>query len=208
MHHIPDRQFDDFSAQGTRDVGHRDNFFRYVTPGGVDADGVADARFQIIAEPLPFAQYDKQHDAYIIPPYLTDAQTFEHRIHFFHLPIYFRGADAHPARIQNRVRAPVDDNAVMVGDFGVIALGPDIFKPRKICIMITAPVGFVPEAQRHAGKGLGAYQLAPPPAHRSAVFIDVHRHAEAAALNLAAINRPQGIADDETGNDVGAAGNG
>src|SRR3546814_11481367 len=67
--------------------------------------------------------------------------------------------------------------------------------------------GVGPEADRHARERLHADQLALLAAHRPAVVVEhLDRHAEAAALDLAAPNRADRIAADEAGADVGAAG--
>src|SRR3546814_11559979 len=67
--------------------------------------------------------------------------------------------------------------------------------------------GVGPEADRHARERLHADQLALLAAHRPAVVVEhLDRHAEAAALDLAAPNRAARIAADEAGDDVGAAG--
>ena len=50
----------------------------------------------------------------------------------FDLAINFSGADAHPARVQHRVRTAIDDHAAALGDLSVIAVTPDIGKAFEI----------------------------------------------------------------------------
>jgi hypothetical protein len=67
-------------------------------------------------------------------------------------------------------------------------------------------VGVVPEADRHHRERAGTDQFALFTAHRPAQVVEhLDGHAQPGALDFAAMHRAVGIADDEAGNDVGAA---
>ena len=71
--------------------------------------------------------------------------------------------------------------------------------------MVTPAVRVVPEAHRHAGERPRADQFALSPT--LAVIVEhVDVHAEAAALQLAAVHRQHRVAEHEARNNVGAAG--
>jgi hypothetical protein len=81
-------------------------------------------------------------------------------VDLFDLAIDLGRADAHAARVQCRVRAAVDNDAVMLGELDIIAVAPDVGEPLEIGGAILLVVAIVPEADGHAGKGRGADQLA------------------------------------------------
>ena len=125
------------------------------------------------------------------------------------MPINFGCADAYTAWIQGCVGATVDDDAIVIGEHDVVTVIPDVIKAREISFMIFFPACVTPEIDRLAGECLGADQLTFLVAHRFAAFVeDFYRHAQAAALDFAAINRQQRAADNEAGNDIGATGYG
>ncbi|MNS81105.1 hypothetical protein D3C72_1148060 [compost metagenome] len=75
--------------------------------------------------------------------------------------------------------------------------------------MVLVAVLVAPEVDGLGREGLGADQFSLLPLYRLARLVEhLHREAEAAALALAAIDGAQGVADDEAGADVGAAGDG
>src|SRR3546814_11210916 len=90
-----------------------------------------------------------------------------------------------------------------------VAVAPDARIGLEVGGAVALVVRVVPEADRHAGEGLHADQLALLAGHRpAAVVVDLYRHAEAAALDLAAPHRADRIAADHAGDVVGAAGAG
>src|SRR3546814_11413455 len=92
--------------------------------------------------------------------------------------------DAHAARIEGGVGAAVDDDAVVPGQLDEVAVAPDARIGLEVGGAVALVVRVVPEADRHAGKGLHADQLALLAGHRPApVVVDRYRHAEAAALD-------------------------
>src|SRR6185437_1989674 len=97
----------------------------------------------------------------------------------------------------------------MLGQRRVVAVMPYPREPLEISCPITRPVQIVPETHRHRRKGRRAHQLAARAAYRLAVIIhDVDGHPETAALDLSTMHGQCRAAESETGNDVGAAGDG
>ena len=97
----------------------------------------------------------------------------------------------------------------MGGFLHEVAVAPDVRVFLEVGGAVLLPVRIVPEADRHRGKGLDADQLTLGLAHRMARLVEhLDRHAEAAALYLPAPHRADRVAEDEAGNDVGAAGDG
>ncbi|MNP48056.1 hypothetical protein D3C76_1421480 [compost metagenome] len=75
--------------------------------------------------------------------------------------------------------------------------------------MILVAVLVAPEVDWLGWERLGADQLPLLALHRLARLVEhLHRQPQTTALALAAIDRAQGVADDEAGADVGAAGDG
>src|SRR3546814_8499080 len=71
-----------------------------------------------------------------------------------------------------------------------VSVAPDARIGLEVGGAVALVVRVVPEADRHAGEGLHADQLALLAGHRpAAVVVDLYRHAEAAALDLAAPHR-------------------
>ena len=86
---------------------------------------------------------------------------------------------------------------------------PDVGIGLEVGGAIARAVRVVPEADAACrGRASGADQLALLAAHRLALVVveDLDRHAEAAALDLAAPDRADRVAPHEAGDDVGAAG--
>src|SRR5439155_17471814 len=102
----------------------------------------------------------------------------------------------------------VDDHAVVRSDLRVIAVGPHAGILLKVRRSVPRSAGVVQESQRHRWERPRADQLTLLPAHGPARFIEYfYRHAEPAALDFSAPDGKQRTAQDETGDDIGAAGN-
>src|SRR5204862_60067 len=140
----------------------------------------------------PVLQAHEQHDTHIALPVLGYRQRLENLRQALDRGIDLRGADAHTARIQHRIRAPVDHHSVMLGERRVVAVAPDTREALEVGGAVLRSRGVVPEPDRHRREWRRAHQLAALPAHRPAgVVEDVDRHAESAALDLAPIHRPR-----------------
>ena len=102
-------------------------FAGHVARRRVRADVLLDPLDQRVVEREALAQLHEQHDAHVAPspPVLADHEALDHLVELLDLPVDLRGADAHAARIQRRVRAAVDDHAAVRGDLGVVAVAPD-----------------------------------------------------------------------------------
>ena len=178
-----------------------------MTRGGVGANHLADLRLQCRIQFHPLTQAHEQHHPHIALPLLADGERFQHRLNLFHLPIDFRGADAHPAGVEHRIRAAVDDQPAVRGLFGVIPVRPDAGEALEVGGAETAAVLILPEAQRHGREGLAADQFALTLSQPLALVIPhLNRHAQTLALQLATPDRRGRIAQGKAGNDVGAAG--
>jgi hypothetical protein len=157
MHHRAHRQFDDLAALGARDVLHLHHLGRHVARRGVVADGLADAGDQRVVEGKALAQLDEQHHPHVgcitRRPLLADHQGFDHLLELFHLAVDLGGADAHAARVEGRVGAAIDDQPVVGGDLGVVAVAPDVVEAREIRRPVPGAVVVVPEADRHHREG-------------------------------------------------------
>src|ERR1700676_1359929 len=79
----------------------------------------------------------------------------------------------------------------------------------EISRALSAAVGIAPEAGGHGRERRGAYEFAARAADRAALLVkDLDAHPQPTTLQLAAIHGPNRTAERETGNDVGASGNG
>src|ERR1039457_6145877 len=90
----------------------------------------------------------------------------------------------------------------------VVAMAPDLGIAREIGLVVALAARVVPETDGHRRERPGADEFSFLPHQRAAVLVpDLDLHAEAAALQLAAPHRQDGIGVGETRHDVGAAGN-
>ena len=151
------------------------------------------------------AQAHEQHHARVALPLLADREALEHLVDRLDLPVDLGGADAHAARVQHGVGAAVDDHAVVGRELREIAVAPDARVLLEVGGAEAPAVRIVPEAERNGGEGRRADELALLAAHAAPLLVeDLHPHAEAARLDLAAPDRPDRVAADEAGDDVGA----
>ena len=78
----------------------------------------------------PGAQLDEQHHARVARllrrPQLADRDRFLDLVDLLDLAVDLGGADAHAARIQRRIRAPVDDHGAALGELAIVAVAPDV----------------------------------------------------------------------------------
>src|SRR5688572_11376859 len=174
---------------------------------GVLADSHFYARGQTFVERKPLLQLDEEHDANVALPILTDDERLDDLVQAFHLPIDLGGADAHAAGVEHGIRAAVDDEAAVLGLLAPVAVTPHVREFFEVGGAVLGAVRVVPETDRHAGKGLGADELALLALERLAVLVeDLDRHAEALRLDFAAPYRAHRVAEHEAGHDVGAPG--
>src|SRR5690348_1491482 len=125
-------EFADLARARARDVGDCEDFRRHVAWRGVGADLMLDPLAQVIVEPGAFAQAHEQDYALVALPALADRDRFQHFRQLFDLAIDFRGTDAHAAGIERCIRATVDDDAVVLGQFGAVAVAPHARHLREI----------------------------------------------------------------------------
>jgi hypothetical protein len=87
-------------------------------------------------------------------------------------------------------------------------MAPDIVKAFEIGRVILLAVRVVPEAHRHGREWPGAHQFTLFATYRPTHIIKhIDRHAEAAALDFAAIHRQHRITEHEAGHDIRTARN-
>src|SRR5581483_10270736 len=206
VHDLAHRELDDLAALGARDVGDRDDLGGHVPWSGVVADPLFDRGNELLGEGNALPQLDEKHHADIALPVLPDHQRLDDLVELLDLPVDLGGADAHPAGVQDRVRAAVDDDAAVLGNLAPVAVAPDVRIALEVGGAVPGAVGVIPEADRHGRERPGADQLALLLRHRlSGVVEHLHRHAEPLGLDLSAPHRPRRVAEDEARHDVGAA---
>ena len=171
-------------------------------------DAVEEGRIQGNAR----LQRHEQDDAGVAGPVLADADGVPHLLEALHLAVYFRGADPHAAGVEHRVAAAVDQVAAVGGDLGEVAVGPNPGKLVEVGVMEAAAIRISPKPQRTGREGPGADQLALVALSGrqglAVVAENLHRHSQALALQLARVDGAVGVAEDEAGYQVGAAGHG
>ena len=181
------RQLDDLSAFRPRYLGDGNDFCGNVARRRILSDNGANAMAQRVIELEARAQYDEQHHANVVSPILADRDAFDDIVEFFDLAADLGGTYAYPARVQNGVRAAIDNQATLFSQFGEIAMRPDAVETLEIGRFIAGAVRIVPESYRRGGERLRADQFAVLPDNGFAgVVPDLHRHAETATLKLAA----------------------
>ena len=214
MDHVAHRELDDLVALRPRDVGHLDHARRDVARCRIGADVRADPLDQRFVQHHPVLELHEQHDAHVADlsgwPILADDEALDDLRQLLDLAVDFSGADPHATGIERRVRAPVDHQAVMLGQLDIVAVAPDARKALEIGSLVFRTAGIVPEPDRHRRKRRCADEL-PTPTRASGdrlalVVVDVDRETEAAALELAAPHGQRRIAKREARHDVGAAG--
>ena len=87
VHDISYRQLHHFAADGTRNVGDRDNLRRHMPWRGIGADDLADLLLQAFIQRHSLAQFHEQHHPHIILPLLTDGHAVHDLRDFFDLAI-------------------------------------------------------------------------------------------------------------------------
>src|SRR5690606_16745794 len=209
VHHIAHGQLHYLAAAGTRYVLHRNDACRHMPWAGVLADLLADAPLQRGVQLHPLTQLHKEHHAHIPLPLLTDGDRFQHLVDTLHLPVDFRGADAHAAGVEHRVRAPVDDQAAVGPLLGIVTMGPDPGETLEVGGAIAAASLTERDRQWHAGEGPGAVQFALLVEEALALIVPYrHLRTQPRAQQHAAPHRQRRAAEGETGDDIGAAGDG
>ena len=158
---------------------------------------------------MSVAQPHEQHDAHIALPLLRDRDRFGHFGDLLDLTIDLGGADAHAARIEHGVGAPVHDEPAARRDRREIAVPPDVCdSARNRCRMEALSRRCRPRS-RSGSTETGAVQTSSPCSidqRLTGVVEDLRLHAQAEALNLAFVHRQDRTAAAEARHDVGAAG--
>ena len=111
MHDRAYRELDQLAALRARDVADLQDLRRHMARRRMVVDAAPDPRRQRVIEPHAVAQPHEQHDAHVVLPLLRDHDRLEHVVDLLHCTIDLRGADAHAARVQDGIRAAVDDRA-------------------------------------------------------------------------------------------------
>ena len=115
-------------------------------------------------------------------------------------------AHAHAAAVERRVGAPGDDAAAALGEEDPVALAPDAGVDVEVGGAVALVARVVPQAHRHRGHRLGDHHLAQLAHDHVAVGVEgLDVGAQAAAGDLAVVDRLQEAARDEGAADVGAA---
>ena len=174
--------------------------------GGVVTNNRSNTIPQAVVETLVSSQDDKKDHPDIACPVLPHDNALLHFRQPLYLTIDFSGADAHSPGIQHSVRSTVNNVAAVGSAFAVITVGPGIGPLGKIGPAILRVVGIVPEPDGHTGKGSSTNQFTLLTHHGFTVFVPYfHGHAQTRRLYFANTNRPHGAADNEAGQDIGAA---
>ena len=192
VHDVAHRELGDLAGLGARDVGDRDDLRRHVA-----------RRWRRCGSWRRIRCVERRRRASTPSRSRTNSTTrtsssqswpmtsaLDHLRQLLDLAVDLGRADAHAAGIERRVGAAVDDHAAVLGPLGEVAVAPDVGEALEVGGAVFLAVGIVPEADRHRRERRGADELALLAAHRLAVVVeDVDRHAEAAALDLAAPHR-------------------
>src|SRR6185437_3107863 len=118
------RKLGNLAGDGARDIGDLQDLCRHMARSGIGADLLANFVAECIVELEAFAQAHEQHDAFVALPVLADRDRLQYLGKLFDLPIDFGGADAYAAGIQRGVGTTVDDDPVVRGEFGPVAVAP------------------------------------------------------------------------------------
>ena len=98
---------------------------------------------------MAVSQFDKQNNADIILPVLSNHKGFLNALKGFDLAVDFSCADADPARVQGGIRSPMNDGAPGLRQRCPITMPPNIRKMIKIGGLIGATRWIVPEFDWH-----------------------------------------------------------
>ena len=124
------------------------------------------------------------------------------------LTVDFCCADTHTTGVERGIRAAVDDHAVVCGQFGKVAMTPDIVETLEIGCPVFLAIGIIPETDRHDREGARTNQFAFFATHwLTEVIKNIDRHPQAPALDFSAIDGQHRVAEHEAGNNVCPAGN-
>src|SRR5690554_6434961 len=171
------------------------------------ADCPADRLFERLIKLEAFLQDDEKDDPHIALIRLSDDDGFDDLGDALALIVDLGRADPDTARIEDGVGASCDDEAAALGLYREIAMAPDALEALKIGRPIFRALGIISKkADGHRREGRGADELAGL-ANDTLAFVCVHLHVhpEPGALDLAAIDGAGWIAEDKTGDDIGAA---
>lgn len=158
-HHLAHRQLDDLAVGGAGNIRHLQDHRRHMAWRGIAADLLPDFPPQGIVQLKPLAQTHKEHHPHVTLPGLTDAEAFQYLVELFHLTVDFGSAYAYASWVEDSIGTAVDNQTLMGRYLSIVAVGPDVGKTTEIGVIKALPLGIVPEADRHAGKGTGADQL-------------------------------------------------
>ena len=124
------------------------------------------------------------------------------------MPINLRSPNAHATRIKHSIRPPMDNGAILGGQFTIIAVAPDVVELRKIGTMVFTATVIIPKAYWHAWEGRLTDQFAFTTLEWYTRLIPkLDRHTQCSALNLARVNRARWATANKTRDYVSAARN-
>src|ERR1700722_657221 len=168
MNDIAHGKLGELARKRARHIGDRDDLGRHMPRRGAREDDAADLLIECGMERVPALQAHKETDAHIALPLLSDGERLGDLRHTLYCRIDLRRADAHAARIQDRIGAAVDDEGVVLAERRVVGVVPNSGEALEISRAIAAAVVIAPEAERHGWKRRRTHELATPAADGAA----------------------------------------
>mmetsp|Transcript_30849 Transcript_30849/g.76563 ORF Transcript_30849/g.76563 Transcript_30849/m.76563 type:complete len:284 (-) Transcript_30849:309-1160(-) len=201
----------DFAGLGAGDVAHRVDVRWHVPWCGVGSDLVFDLLDEGLIQLAVLPEFDEQNDLHVplhalLVEYLAShSNRLLHLIQLVHLSVYLSGADPDAPRVEHGVRPAVHHHSAPVSDLGKVTMRPHVVILGEIRLLVFLVVWVVPEAPWLAGEGFGADELALLALDGLAVLIvHLNCHTEPQRLDLASVDRPNGVAKYEARYDVRA----
>ncbi len=169
-------------------------------------DTRADRLGQVVIQFEPLAQHHEQgHPRAAFAVGHVDHQCVDDLLHREHGAVDLARSHPHPAAVDGRIRAPVDDRRAARGDLDPVAVAPHAREGVEVALAQAPALGIVPQVQRHGGHGLGDDQLADLVDHAVALLVPgLDRAAQRTGLDLPAVDRQQRHAAHEGRAHVGA----
>src|SRR5919204_540375 len=136
----------------------------------------------------------------------VDDEAVDHLLDVLDDRVQLARSEPDAAAVEGGVRAAGDDAAAALGEHDPVALAPDAGVEVEVRGAVALAVGVVPEAHRHRRHRLGDHHLAELADDRLALLVErLDVDAQAAARDLAVVDRLQEAARHECAADVGAA---
>src|SRR5947199_9895362 len=213
MHDVAHGKLHNLAAFGAGNIGNLNHFCGNMARGGVGPDMLLDPVDEGLVQRESLTQTHEEDHSNIPDlagrPVLADDDTFHHFVELLDLPVDFRGADTHAPWIQRGVGPSIDNHAVMLGQFHVIAVAPYAGETFEVRRAILRAIGIVPEPDRHRREGPRADKLALFTTYRmTRLIVDIDAHAQTPALELATPHRSGRTTQREAGDDVRTSGYG